>query len=295
MALSDASLGRSIQDVLSKTVRREPPRGYLEVDIGLVMPSPQNPRTHYDEAALRELAESITTHGILQPIVVLRRDVGYEIVSGERRYRAAALAGLTKIPVVIRDEDNPQHIAELRLVENLQRADLNPIEIAEGLQALIAEHGLTHDDVAGRVNKDRSTVTNLLRLLGLSAPIRTLLAQGILTTGHAKALLAVTDSAWQERLARLAADQQWSVREVERLARLGPQALVAPAAPMKPAHIKELEDNLKLLFGTTVQVREKANGSGDITLRFHGKDQFNRVVAIMDRFIRQANVRTPGE
>lgn len=295
MALSDASLGRSIQDVLSKTVRREPPRGYLEVDIALVTPSPKNPRTHYDESSLKELADSLATHGILQPIVVLRRDIGYEIVSGERRYRAAVLAGLTKVPVVIREEDNPQHLAELRLVENLQRADLNPIEVAEGLQALITEHGLTHEDVAGRMNKDRSTVTNLLRLLALPPAIRAFLAQGALSAGHAKALMTVSDSAWQERLAKLAVEQQWSVREVERLARLGPSAL-APAGPSpKPSHIKELEANLKLLFGTTVTVREKANGSGDITLRFHGKDQFSRVVAIMDRFVKQANLRGPGE
>lgn len=295
MALNDASLGRSIQDVLAKTVRREPSRGYLEVDLAAITPSPRNPRAHYAEDALAELAESIAAHGILQPIVVVRREIGYEIVSGERRYRAAAMAGLSKVPVVIREEDDPQHLAELRLVENLQRSDLNPIELSEGLQVLIDEHGLTHDEVAGRVNKDRSTISNLLRLTALPAPIKAYLVAGTLGIGHAKALLAIADAAWQQRVATMAAEQQWSVREVERLARLGPSALTAPSPAAKPAHIKELEANLKLLFGTTVTVREKASGAGDITLRFHGKEQFNRVVAIMDRFVKQANLRSPGE
>lgn len=291
MALSDSSLGRSMADVLSKTVRREPPRGYLEVDIGLVMPSSKNPRTYFDDSGLKELAESIATHGILQPIVVLRKEVGYEIVSGERRYRAAKLANLTKLPVVIREEDNPQHVAELRLVENLQRSDLNPMEVAHGLQSLIAEHGLTHEEVAARVNKDRSTVTNLLRLTGLPEAIQTLLVSGQLSTGHAKLLLGVADADWQLKLARLAAERQMSVREVERLAKLGPAGLQPPTPTAKPPHLREIEGNLKLLFGTTVSVRERANGTGTVTLHFHSKDHFSRVIAIMDRFVKQANLK----
>ena len=290
MALSDSSLGRNLSEVLAKTVRRDPPKGYLEVDIGLLSPSKTNPRTEFNEAALAELSQSIATHGILQPIVVLRRDVGYEILSGERRYRAALLAGLTRVPVVVRDEEDPQHLAELRLIENLQRADLSALEVARAYQALIDQHELTHDEVASRVNKDRSSVTNSLRVLALPAEIQGLLAEGGLTLGHAKALLAVADPVWQLSLARQAAAEQMSVRTVEQLARQGPPqpaaAAVAPA-PAKPGHIAELESNLKLLFGTTVTVKEKAGGKGTMTLHFHSRDHFQRVVAIMERFCRQ--------
>jgi ParB family chromosome partitioning protein len=293
VSLSDGSLGRSLNDVLAKTVRREPPRGYLDVDIGLISPSSKNPRTHFDDTALAELAASITTHGVLQPVVVLRKEVGYEIISGERRYRAAKLAGLTRLPVVVRDDDNPQHLAELRLIENLQRSDLNPIEVAEALQSLITEHGLSHEDLASRVNKDRSTVTNALRLLSLPPTIRAWIHEGSLSTGHAKVLAGIADPAQQLALARKVTEGQLSVRDLERLARLGPAALVAPdpVTAAKPPHLAELEANLKLLFGTPVKVKEK-NGKGAITLNFHDKDHFNRVVAIMDRFVKQANLRS---
>src|SRR5580698_9254168 len=126
MALSDNSLGRSLSEVFAKTVRREPVKGYLEVDITLVAPPSLNPRQDFDAQALQELAASVRQHGILQPIVVIKRDAGYEVLSGERRLRAAKLAGLIKIPVVVRDETNPQHLAELRLIENIQRENLNP-------------------------------------------------------------------------------------------------------------------------------------------------------------------------
>ena len=292
MSLNESNLGRSLNDVLAKTVRREPPRGYLDVEIGIIVPSSKNPRTHFAEADLKELADSIATHGVLQPIVVIRKEVGYEIVSGERRYRAAKMAGLTRIPVVVRDEDNPQHLAELRLIENLQRADLNPIEVGEALQALITEHGLTHDELAGRVNKDRSSITNVLRLLHLPAPLRTAIAEGRLSAGHAKVLAGISDPALQLGLARKVEEDGLSVRALEQLARLGPAALVGPAAnkASKPAHLSELESNLKLLFGTPVQVKDKG-GKGSITLQFHDRDHFNRVVAIMDRFIKQSNLR----
>ena len=289
MGLSDSSLGRNLSEVLAKTVRRDPPKGYLEVDIGLLSPSKTNPRTEFNEAALAELGQSIATHGILQPIVVLRRDVGYEILSGERRYRAALLAGLARVPVVVRDEEDPQHLAELRLIENLQRADLSPLEVARAYQALIDQHQLTHDEVASRVNKDRSSVTNSLRVLTLPAEIQALLAEGALSVGHAKALLAIADPVWQLALAQKAAAEQMSVRTLEQLARLGPpQGAAAAPAPAKPAHIAELESNLKLLFGTTVTVKEKAGGKGTMTLHFHSRDHFQRVVAIMERFCRQS-------
>jgi ParB family chromosome partitioning protein len=292
MGLSDSGLGRSVSDVLAKTIRRAPEntKGYLEVDLGLITPSKTNPRTEFDQAALDELAASIRLHGVLQPIVVLKRDVGYEIISGERRYRAARQAGLAKVPVVVREESNPQHLAELRLVENIQRENLNPIELATAYQALLEQHSLTHEDLAARVNKDRSSITNTLRLLGLPNPLREAVARGELSLGHAKALLGCADTGWQRQLADRAIAEGLSVRETERLAKAGPpKAGTASGPSAKPAHLRELETNLYHLFGARVEVQERGQ-KGRMTVHFDGKDQFQRVVAIMERFLKQAKV-----
>lgn len=292
MALSDNSLGRGISDVLAKTVRREPPKGYLEVDLGMVVPPRENPRQHFDQAAMDELTASVATHGIMQPIVVVRRDFGYEIMSGERRYRAAKQAGLAKIPVVVRDDDTPQHVAELRLIENIQREDLNPLELAQAYQTLIDQHGLTHDDLATRLNKNRSGISNTLRVLNLPAVIHPHLQSGVISLGHAKALLAATDPAWQVTLARRIVDDGLSVRESEALAKAGPPAITsAPVGGRNepPPHIRELEHNLKLLFGTTVRVKEKVGGKGSMTIDFHSRDHFQRMIALMAKFMEQGN------
>jgi ParB family chromosome partitioning protein len=289
MSLSDNTLGRSLSDVFAKTVRREPLRGYLEVDLGLILPPGKNPRTDFDSKALDELAASIRQHGVLQPIVVLKRDVGYEIISGERRWRAAKLAGLAKVPVVVRDEQDPKHVAELRLVENIQRENLNPIELARAFQSLLDEHGLTHDALADRVNKERSSITNVLRLLSLPETLQTLVAEGGISTGHAKVLLGLSEPRHQEELARRVVAEQLSVRELERLTRI-PRSGGAKGAKGKLPHLRELEDNLARLFGTRVQVTER-EGKGAITLHFADRDHFQRLVAIMDRFVKQSTAK----
>lgn len=288
--MSDSVLGRTMQDVLARLPKREGQRGSLEVDIGLLVPSNRNPRRNIDEQQLRELAESIRQHGIIQPIVVLRRDVGYEILSGERRWRAAQIAGLTKVPVVIREEQDPRHQAELRLVENIQRADLNPIELAQAYQALITEHGLTHDELAARLNKDRSTITNTLRLLQLAPEVQALVSEGRLSAGHARALLAVEDPQRQRALAERILAEQLPVRLVERLVKR-PEA--AGQNQTKSPNIKELEENLRVLFGSRVSIREQ-NGKGSITVRFTSKEHYLRVVAVLERVIRQANLERAG-
>lgn len=289
MSLSDNALGRSMQEVLARLPRREGARGVLEVEIGLIVPSARNPRRHFDEAELAALADSIRQHGIIQPIVVLRREVGYEILSGERRWRAAKLAGLAKVPVVVRDEADPRHQAELRLVENIQRADLNPIELAQAYRALLDEHGLTHDELAARLNKDRSTITNTLRLLQLPEEVQAMVADGRLSAGHARALLAA-EPARQAALARRILAEGLSVRAVERLAK---QPDSAESAAAKPANLRELEENLRHLFGSRVTIRER-DGRGSITVRFDSKEHYLRVVAVLERFIRQANLERAG-
>ena len=290
MSLNDNSLGRSLSDVFAKTARRDAPRGYLEVDIGLIAPPRANPRQDFSDQALDELAASLLQHGMLQPIVVLKRETGYEVLSGERRLRAARKAGLAKVPVVVREEQDAQHQAELRLIENIQRENLNPIELAEAYQALIEQHGLTHEALADRLNKERSSISNALRLLALPEEVRVLVRSQALTLGHAKVLAGVVDRAWQLTLARRIRDEQLSVREAERLAKQGAPtaaAEVAEAAARSP-HLRELETNLFHLFGTRVTVKE-TGGKGAMTLHFDSKDHFQRVVAIMDRIIKQAN------
>jgi len=296
MALNDNSLGRGIADVLAKTVRREPPKGYLEVDIGLVVPPRENPRQTFDQSAIDELASSISVHGIMQPIVVLRRDVGYEIISGERRYRAAKQAGLVKIPVVVREEDSPQHVAELRLIENIQREDLNPLDLAQAYQILLDQHGLTHDDLATRLGKPRSGISNTLRILSLPESIRPHLLSGAISLGHAKALLGTSDQAWLQVLsARIVADGL-SVRETERLVKAGPPVPTSGASVRNeiPPHIRELEQNLKLLFGTTVKVKEQAGGKGTMTVHFHSRDHFQRMIALLAKFMEQGGRPSAG-
>ncbi len=283
MPLGSDGLGRGLQDVLAKTIRRDPPRGYLEVDLGLIVPPKANPRKTFDQDSIDELSASVAQHGVMQPIIVVRRDVGYEIISGERRYRAAKQAGLAKVPVVVREDDNPQHVAELRLIENIQREDLNPLDLAEAYQRLLTDHGLTHDDLAARLNKNRSGITNTLRLLSLPEPIREQLRRGALSLGHAKGLLSCHDSEWQLTLANRAEHEGLSVREVERLAKAKAAAPVATPSTShaSPPHIRELEENLRLLFGTKVRLVEKANGKGTMTVHFSSRDQFQRLIAVM--------------
>lgn len=293
MSLADNSLGRSLQEVFARTPRREGGKGYLEVELSLITPPRANPRTDFDQEALQQLADSITQHGLLQPIVVLRREVGFEILSGERRWRAAKLAGLDRIPVVVRDESDPQHQAELRLIENIQREQLNPLELARAYQALLSEHELTHEALAARLNKERATISNALRLLSLPDDVQKQVAAGELSAGHARALLAVADQAQLRELARRAIAEGLSVREVERLAKQPVATAEGAAASGKPPHIKELEANLQHLFGSKVGIRER-NGKGAITVHFESKDHYLRVVTLLERFIRQANLDKAG-
>jgi len=287
MAFADHGLGKSLTEVFAKTPRRDAGKGFLEVDLGLLLPPSHNPRTVFDETALEELASSIRQHGILQPIVVTKREAGYEIISGERRFRAAKRAGLTKVPVVVREGgDDPREVAELRLIENIQRENLNPIELGRAYQALIHDHGLTQEQVAEQVGKERSSVANNLRLLALPEAIQHEVSSGALTQGHAKALLACTDDAWRLRLGRQIIEEGLSVRDTERLAKRGP-GQAPPEGPGKPAHIKELEANLLRLFGTKVKIKEKG-GKGTLSIQFVGKEQFQRVVTLLDRAFKQA-------
>jgi ParB family chromosome partitioning protein len=257
--------------------------GTRTIPIEDVHPSNGQPRKTFDGERLEELAASIRTQGIIQPLIVRTRAAGgYELIAGERRWRAAQRAGLHEVPAVIRDVA-PAQAFEMALVENLQREDLNPIEEAAGYERLIAEFGYTQEKLADRVGKERSTVANSLRLLRLPDSVRGLVAQGRLSMGHARALLGLESVAAMERLARRTVAQDLSVRKVEETVRRdradsgGDGKTAVPAARPSP-NARDLGMRLSRALGTRVDVSENAPGRGHVTIHFHSLDQLDALI-----------------
>ena len=210
------ALGRGLGALLSSDRTIDLGAEPSEVDLDSIVPGPMQPRTHFDEASLESLAESIRSHGVVQPLLVRRRDNGFELIAGERRWRAAKLAGLTRVPVVVKDVPDDS-LLEIALIENIQREDLNPIEEAQAYKKLIETVGLTQEALATRVGRDRSYITNYLRLLRLPDDLQQLVKEGRLSTGHARTLLALMHPDQQRRLARQIIDGGLSVRATEQL------------------------------------------------------------------------------
>jgi ParB family chromosome partitioning protein len=259
----------------------EPPRqGAIEVDIDLLAPSDQQPRLMLDGAALGELAESIRANGIIQPILVRRTGGTYRIIAGERRWRAAQRAGLLKVPVVIRDvaEGSERQLLELALVENLQREDLNPVDEALAYQRLTDEFGLTQDQIAAAVGKDRTSVANYLRLLRLPEEVRGDLASGALSMGHARALLGLPDESSQRQAARDVISKSLSVRDTEALVK----KLVSPprgrltSRPSADVHTRAAEDRMRFALGTKVRLVRRGE-RGTIEIDFGSEAELNRL------------------
>ena len=261
----------------------EPARqGTVEVDIDLLAPNEKQPRGQMDDAKLDELARSIKENGVIQPILVQRIGDLYRIIAGERRWRAAQRAGLLKVPVVVRDMpiESDRQVLQLALIENIQRENLNPIDEAAAYQRLADEFGLTHDQIAAAVGKDRSSVANYIRLLKLAEEVRADLAAGTLTMGHARALLALTDHAAQRQASREVISRALSVRETEALVK----RLVSPPAPRVsksdvPAadvHTRAAEDRLRFALGTKVRILRRAQG-GTIEISFGSEAELNRI------------------
>jgi ParB family chromosome partitioning protein len=259
-----------------------PSDGLRTLAIEDVHPAPGQPRKQFDDARLDELAASIKAQGIIQPLVVrLREAGGYELIAGERRWRAAQRAGLHEVPAVVRDVAEKRAF-EMALVENLQREDLNPIEEAQGFERLIEEFGYTQEALAGRVGKDRSTVANALRLLRLPTPVRALVTEGRLQMGHARALLGLEHAEAIERVARRVVARDLSVRQVEALVkheREGQQHK-APEAPKAPSSsARDLGERLSRALGTRVRVVESGPGKGHLEVAYHSLDQLDAVLA----------------
>jgi ParB family transcriptional regulator, chromosome partitioning protein len=258
--------------------------GLYQVDIDLIDPSPYQPRTRFREAALDELARSITSSGIVQPLVVRRINNRYQLIAGERRWRAAQRAAVQRVPVVVRDV--PEGMAlEMTLVENLQREDLNPIEQARAFQRLTEEFSLTQEQVAERTGKDRATIANAVRLLKLDAPIQDLLEEGQLTAGHGRALLAIADTQARLELSRRIARSGMTVRQVERLAARAPKAK-SSRTPFQPdANTKAAIEELQRIYGTRVLVHPGIAGHpGRLIFEYYDDSDLAR---LYDQMVRQ--------
>lgn len=274
------ALGKGLSALIPDVPMATPSRGPHEVDVDALEPSEFQPRLHMDETALDELARSITANGVIQPVVVRR--VGaerYQIIAGERRWRAAQRAGLTRVPVVVKDTSavNRAQLLEWALIENLQRENLNPIEEATAYQRLSHEFGLTHDEIAQRVGKDRSSVANTIRLLKLPAEVRNEVGRA-LSMGHARALVALGDEHDQRRLARDVIARGLSVRETESLVKraLEPQARPAPAPKPKDADTRAAEEQLHRALGSRVEIVRRGKG-GHIAITFGSEDELQRL------------------
>ncbi len=250
------------------------------VKITMVEPNRKQPRRNFDEDTLQELSESIKQVGIIQPILVQDRKDHYEIIAGERRWRAAKIAGLKEIPVIIRDYSD-QEIMEISLIENIQREDLNPIEEAQAYKRLLTEFNLKQDEVAERVSKSRTAVTNSMRLLKLCDKVQQMVIDDMITTGHARALLAIEDPEEQFMLAQRIFDEKLSVREVEKLVKNlhKPEKLkVKTEDTAMQAIYLDIEDKLKQRLSTKVTVISKGEGTGKIEIEFYNHDDLDRLL-----------------
>ncbi|HYF39255.1 MAG TPA: ParB/RepB/Spo0J family partition protein [Gemmatimonadales bacterium] len=286
-------LGRGLEALLGSVSREqaEAAGAMRELPVTSVLPNPMQPRTQMNEAELVELAASIEASGLLQPVIVRPRNGRYELIAGERRWRAVQRLGWPKIPAIVKDVDD-RTLLTLALIENLQRDDLTAIDEAAGYQRLGSEFQLAQAEIARLVGRDRSTVANLMRLLKLPDQVKQLVQEGKLSEGHARALLGVTEEKEQISLAREAVDNGWSVRELEARAKgnggAAPTPLAAPAsaptrAPQKmpSADVRRVEDALRKRLGTDVRVTSRRRGRGFISISYYSNDDLARVLELV--------------
>ena len=281
-------LGKGLDSLIPKAIsepskqEKEEKKAETMVKITMVEPNGGQPRKNFDEDSLMELAESIKQFGLLQPILVQDKKGHYEIIAGERRWRAAKIAGLKEIPVIIK-ELTDQEVVEISLIENIQRENLNPIEEAQAYKRLLTEFNLKQDEVAERVSKSRTAVTNSMRLLKLCDEVQQMVVNEMLTTGHARALLAIEDPEEQYRIAQKVFDEKLSVREVEKLVK----KLNKPEKPKKKENeslaiiYQNLEEKLKESLGRKVSISSRENGNGKIEIEFYGQEDLDRLMEFL--------------
>jgi len=259
--------------------------GGVVVPIGSIDANPLQPRSIFQPERLRELSDSILANGIIQPLIVRTKGERYELIAGERRWRAAKLAGLTEVPVVIQNLVD-ERVLEVSLIENIQREDLNPIEVAEAFDRLCREMGMSHEEIAKRTGKDRSTVTNMIRLLRLPEQVQVLLAERKLSMGHARAILGVEKPELQLSLADKAAAEGMSVRQVERaVQKLNEERepTEPKAAPKLDPNVKAAVEELERFLGTRVKIEQKGQGRGKIEIEFYSMEDLDRIYSLVVR------------
>ena len=266
------------------SVERNTKETEIKLKINEVEPNRNQPRQKFDEEALQELAESIRQFGVLQPLIVQKRKDYYEIIAGERRWRAAKKAGLKEVPVVIKNFSE-QEAMEVALIENIQRENLNPIEEALAYQKLIKDYKLKQDEVAEKVSKSRVAVTNSLRLLKLDERVQKMVIDDMISGGHARALLAVSNGDTQYTLAMKAFDEKLSVREVEKLIKnIGSEETKKPKDKPKDDFVyRDIESKLKEIIGTKVVIHNKNNNKGKIEIEYYSQDDFERIIELIKK------------
>ena len=270
MAVKKSGLGKGLDLLFNENASDSD--GVIKLNLSEIEPNRAQPRKDFDETALSELAESIKQHGLIQPIVVKPNTNGrYSIIAGERRWRASRLAGLSEVPVIIKEADE-QTLMEIALIENLQREDLNAVEEALGYRSLIDAYGLTQEEVANKMGKSRSSVTNALRLLALNDSELEALRRGSISAGHARALLSCDDEAVRAKLLIAAADGA-SVRELEKMAAAAKKAKKASAKTAKPTFYSEVELSLKNEMHRKIHINPSGNGKGTLTIEFFSDDE----------------------
>ena len=268
-------------EVVKEVVKEVPVEN--KVKISLVEPNREQPRKMFDEDALIELSESIKQYGILQPLLVQKKDNYYEIIAGERRWRAAKMAGIKEVPVIIKDYTT-QEVMEIALIENIQREDLNPIEEAQAYQRLIKDYRLKQDEVAEKVSKSRTAITNSLRLLKLDPRVQDMVVEGKLSSGHARAIITIEDKDKQYFIAQKIFDEKLSVRDVEKLMR----ELDKPEKQEKPKPendfiYRDLEEKFRKIIGTQVVIKNKNNNKGKIEIEYYSQAELERIIDLFKK------------
>ncbi len=266
--------------IVKEVVVKEPAE--IKVRISQIEPNKEQPRKMFDEDALIELSESIKQYGVLQPLLVQKKDDYYEIVAGERRWRAAKLAGIKEIPVVIKDYSN-QELMEIALIENIQREDLNPIEEAQAYQKLIKDYKLKQDEIAEKVSKSRATITNSLRLLKLDKRVQEMVMEGKLSNGHARTIISIEDKDKQFMIAQKIFDENLSVREVEKLMRELEKPSKVLKKPENDFVYRDFEDKMSKLLATHVTIKNRNNNKGKIEISYYSQEELERIYDLLKK------------
>lgn len=266
-----------------EAVREELSGAETMINISEIEPNKEQPRKTFDEDSLAELAESIKQFGVIQPLLLKKRDKYYEIVAGERRWRASLIAGLKEVPAIVRDYTEKE-IMEISLIENIQREDLNPIEEALAYQRLITEFKLKQDEVAERVSKSRTAVTNSMRLLKLDERVQKMVIDDMISSGHARALIAIEEKELQYMTAMRIFDEKLSVRETEKLVKkLLTEKPEVKKMPDNPVIFRSLEEQMKNILGSKVAIRNKANGKGKIEIEYYSNEDLERIMELLQQ------------